>query len=155
MQPTNGNTSNNSEKDLEKSDFLLYTASSGEVKIEVFFANETVWLTQKRMAELFGVDVRTVSEHLQNIFNSGELQEKSVIRKIRTTARDGKKYETNFYDLDAIISVGYRVNSMQATQFRQWATSTLRDFIIKGFALDDRRLPIRPEMAKVKQRPPA
>jgi hypothetical protein len=129
-------------KDLtpQESKFLLYTSPDGEVRIDVFFQDETVWLTQKRMAKLFGVDVRTISEHLQNIFNSGELQEDSVIRKIRTAASDGKKYITNFYNLDAIISVGYRVNSRQATQFRIWATKTLKEFIVKGFVLDDERL---------------
>lgn len=122
------------------SEFLLYTTPEGDVKIDVFFQDETVWLTQKRMAELFGVDVRTVNEHLQNIFKSHELDENSVIRKIRTTADDGKNYLTQFYNLDAIISVGYRVNSARATRFRIWATGTLREYVIKGFALDERRL---------------
>ncbi len=99
------------DKELKKSDFLLYTSPNGEVKIDVFFQGETIWLTQKMMSELFEVDIRTISEHLQNIFKSGELNEKSVIRKIRTTAEDGKQedgkqYLTNFYNLDAIISVG-------------------------------------------------
>lgn len=122
------------------SEFLLYTSSDGKVHVDVFFKDETVWLTQKKMAELFDVDVRTVSEHLQNIFKSGELRENSVIRKIRTTADDGKNYLTSFYNLDAIISVGYRVNSSRATQFRIWATQTLREYMIKGFAIDDERL---------------
>ncbi len=99
-----------------------------------------MWLTQKKMAALFGVDIRTVSEHLQTIFHSEELHQDSVVRKIRTTAADEKAYLTNFYNLDVIISVGYRVNSLQATRFRQWATQTLRDYIIKGFVLDDDRL---------------
>ena len=120
--------------------FLMYTTESDEVRIEVYLADETIWLTQKKMAELFDVDVRTISEHLQNIFNSGELSQDSVIRKIRTTADDGKEYPTNFYNLDAIIAVGYRVNSHRATQFRIWATNTLKEFIIKGFVLDDERL---------------
>lgn len=124
----------------EQSDFLLYTTPEGDVKVEVFFQNETVWLTQKRMSELFGVDVRTISEHIQNIFKSNELNEISVIRKFRVTAADGKQYDTQFYNLDMIISVGYRVNSAHATRFRMWATKTLREFIIKGFALDDGRL---------------
>jgi len=123
-----------------KNQFLLYTTPSGDVRIEVLFEDESIWLTQKKMAELFNVDVRTVNEHLKNIFTSGELLANSVIRKIRTTATDEKKYETNFYNLDAIISVGYRVNSEKATHFRIWATQTLRDFIIKGFVLDDDRL---------------
>jgi len=120
--------------------FLLYTSPAGEIKIEVFFQDETVWLTQKKMGELFGVDKRTISEHLLNIFKDGELSQNSVVRKIRTTASDGKRYETQYYNLDAIISVGYRVNSNRATQFRIWATKTLRNYIIKGFVLDDDRL---------------
>jgi hypothetical protein len=121
-------------------EILLYRGPDGDIRVEVLFEDESFWLTQKRMAELFEVDVRTVSEHLQSIFRSGELAEDSVIRKFRITAADGKSYLTSFYNLDAIIAVGYRVNSRQATQFRVWATSVLRDFIIKGFALDDARL---------------
>jgi len=124
----------------QESDFLLYTTPDGDIRVDVLFQDETVWLTQKRMSELFGVDVRTISEHIQNIFKAGELLEKSVIRKFRNTATDGKSYETQFYNLDAIISVGYRVNSEQAVRFRQWATKTLREFVIKGFVLDDERL---------------
>ncbi|MBU2638547.1 MAG: virulence RhuM family protein [Nanoarchaeota archaeon] len=124
----------------EKTEFLLYTSPNGEVKVDVFFHNENIWLTQKRMAELFDVEIPTINEHLKNIFSSGELGENSVIRKFLTTANDGKKYNTNFYNLDAIISVGYRVNSAKATQFRIWATQKLREFIIKGFVLDDGRL---------------
>jgi hypothetical protein len=119
---------------------LFYTTADGAVKVEVIFQDETFWLSQKRIAELFGVDVRTISEHLQNIFRSGELAEDSVVRKIRITADDGKSYLTNLYNLDAVIAVGYRVNSHQATQFRIWATQTLKEFIIKGFVLDDERL---------------
>lgn len=99
-----------------------------------------VWLTQKLMAELFDVTVPTVNEHLKNIFETGELGEESVIRKFLITAADGKDYETMHYNLDAVIAVGYRVNSKRATHFRIWATQILRDFIIKGFALDDERL---------------
>jgi len=124
----------------ELTEFLLYTSPNGEIKVEAFLYNENIWLTQKRIAELFGVDVRTVSEHLQNIFKSGELEENSVIRNFRTTASDNKKYEVKFYNLDAILSVGYRVNSSQATQFRIWASKTLKEYIIKGFAMDDERL---------------
>ena len=127
-------------KQIQESKFLFYTSPQGDIKIEVFFRDETVWLTQRRMAELFGVDVRTINEHLKNIFNTLELTENSVIRKFRITAADGKSYLTNFYNLDAIISVGYRVNSERATQFRIWATTTLKEFIIKGFVLDDERL---------------
>lgn len=121
-------------------EIILYTTPEGLAKVEVFFQNETFWLTQKQMAELFDVDVRTISDHLQTIFQTGELDPDSVIRKIRNTASDGKTYLTNFYSLDAIIAVGYRVNSLQATRFRIWATQTLREFIIKGFVLDDERL---------------
>ena len=122
------------------SHFLFYASSDGTVKVQVVVGNETVWASQKGMAEIFGVDVRTINEHLQNIFKSGELEESTVIRNFRITALDEKNYVTKFYNLDAIISVGYRVNSLQATQFRKWATTILRDFLIKGFALDDDRL---------------
>lgn len=126
--------------DFRSGDLIIYTGPSGNIKIELLYGEETFWLTQKRMAELFEVDVRTISEHLQTVFGSGELNEGSVIRKFRITAADGKKYPTNFYHLDAVIAVGYRVNSYSATQFRIWATQTLREFIIKGFVLDDERL---------------
>ena len=121
-------------------EFLIFTRQSGRGGIEVRYEDETIWLTQKLMAELFEVDVRTISEHLKNIFASGELDQESVIRKFRTTATDGKNYNTQFYNLDAIISVGYRVNSKRATQFRQWATQVLREFAIKGYVLDKQRL---------------
>ena len=121
-------------------EFLIFTSQSGEKSIEVRHEDETIWLTQKLMAALFDVNVRTVSEHLKNIFASGELDQDSVIRKFRITATDGKKYNTKFYNLDAIISVGYRINSVRATQFRQWATNVLREFAIKGFVLDKKRL---------------
>lgn len=103
---------------VKQSEIIFYTSPSGDIKIEVFFQDETVWLSQKKMAELFGVDIRTISEHLINIFKSEELKQNSVIRKFRNTAADGKTYETQFYNLDAIISVGYRVNSEKATHFR-------------------------------------
>lgn len=122
------------------SEFLIYTTPNGKVKVEAFIYNENVWLTQKNMAELFGVAPHTINYHLKQIFTSHELQEDSVIRKIRVTANDGKLYNTNFYNLDAIISVGYRVNSTQATQFRIWATERLKEYIIKGFTMDDERL---------------
>jgi len=121
-------------------EIILYTTPEGNKKVEVYYQNENFWLTQKRMAELFGVEVNTVNYHLKEIFKTRELAEDSVIRKIRTTAVDGKSYLTAFYSLDAIIAVGYRVNSYQATQFRIWATKTLKEFIIKGFVLDDERL---------------
>jgi hypothetical protein len=122
------------------SEIILYNSPDGNVRVEVNYSDETFWLTQKRMAELFGVEIPAISKHLKNIFETGELQESTVISKMETTAADGKNYITAFYNLDAIIAVGYRVNSRQATQFRIWATKTLREFIIKGFVLDDERL---------------
>jgi hypothetical protein len=121
-------------------DFLIFTRSGGEDGIEVRYEGESIWLSQKQMADLFDVTVPTINEHLKNIFDSGELQADSVIRKFRTPAADGKSYDTNFYNLDAIISVGYRVNSVRATQFRQWATQVLREFAVKGYVLDRKRL---------------
>ena len=125
------------------SDIIIYSTPTGNVKIEVVFNQETFWLTQKRMGKLFGVDVRTINEHLQNIFNSNELVREATIRKIRIVQKEGNRdvnRELDFYNLDAVIAVGYRVNSKQATQFRIWATQTLKEFIIKGFVLDDERL---------------
>ena len=124
----------------KQSNFLLYTGNDGKVNIEVFLQDETIWLTQKAISELYGVQRPAITKHLKNIFDSGELQEDSVSSILEHTASDGKKYKTKFYNLDAIISVGYRVNSYQATQFRIWATRTLKEFIIKGFILDDKRL---------------
>ena len=124
----------------EQTDFLLYTAPDGKVKVEVLLNEETVWLTQKAIAALFGVQVPAISKHLKNIFWNGELQEDSVISILETTAEDGKVYQVKYYNLDAIISVGYRVSSHQATQFRIWATNTLKEYIIKGFILDDERM---------------
>lgn len=120
--------------------FLLYTAPSGEIRVDVLLQNESVWLTQKAIAELFGVQRPAITKHLGNIFDSGELEENSVSSILEHTAEDGKIYPTKFYNLDAIISVGYRVNSTKATQFRIWATQTLKEYIIKGFVLDDNRL---------------
>lgn len=124
----------------ELSEFILYTAPSGDIKIEIYVQNETVWLTQQKIADLFNVDRTVVTKHLGNVFDEGELVKDSVSAKYAHTALDGKKYNTNFYNLDAIISVGYRVNSDKATQFRIWATQTLKEYIIKGFAIDDERL---------------
>jgi hypothetical protein len=121
-------------------EFLIFTTQSGADGIEVRYEDETIWLTQKLMAALFGVTVPTINEHLKNIFAGEELQQDSVIRKFRTTASDGKNYNTNFYNVDAIISVGYRVNSKRATQFRQWATRVLREFAVKGYVLDRKRM---------------
>lgn len=123
-----------------QSSFILYTSQKGEVKVNVLLQDETVWLTQKAMQELFGKAKATISEHISNVFKEGELNENSVVRKFRTTADDGKDYTTSFYNLDVIISVGYRVKSHQGTQFRIWATQILREYIIKGFAIDDERL---------------
>ena len=124
----------------EATDFLLYTAPDGQIKVECLLHNETIWMPQKRIAELFGVGVPAISKHLSNVFQSGELEEDSVISILETTADDGKNYKTKFYNLDAIISVGYRVNSTRATQFRIWATQLLKEYITKGFAMDDERL---------------
>ena len=121
-------------------EFLIFTAQSGENTIEARYEDETILLSQKLMAELFDVSVPTINEHLKNIFSSEEVEEISAIRNFLITATDGKNYTTKHYNLDAIISVGYRVNSVRATQFRQWATSVLRDYAIKGYVLDRQRM---------------
>ncbi len=123
-----------------ESDFLLYTTPDGKVRVEIFIKDENIWLTQEKIAQLFGVQRPAVTKHLQNIFEGGELQENSVSSILEHTASDGKTYQTKFYNLDAIISVGYRVNSAQATHFRIWATERLKEYIIKGFTMDDERL---------------
>jgi hypothetical protein len=122
------------------SDFILYTSQDGEVRVDVFVYDESVWLTQKAMQDLFDRSKSTVSEHISNIFKEGELVENQVVRKFRTTADDGKVYEVSYYNLDLIISVGYRIKSQRGTLFRIWATKILKDFIIKGFVIDDKRL---------------
>ena len=130
---------------------ILYRTDESSVKIEVAFQDETFWLSQKRMAELFGVEVPTINYHLKEIFSSGELDARATIRKIRIVQREGSRdvsREVDFYNLDAIISVGYRVNSIQATQFRIWATQTLKEFITKGFVLDDERLKLNKRFGK-------
>lgn len=119
---------------------ILYSTSQGNVKVEVVFNEQTFWLTQKAMANLFAVEVPAISKHLKKIFETNELDVNSVVSKMETTATDGKNYKTTFYRLDATLAVGYRVNSVQATQFRIWATNTLKEFITKGFLLDDERL---------------
>ncbi len=121
-------------------EFLLYTAPSGKVKVEIFLRDENIWLTQEKIALLFGVQRPAVTKHLKNIFETSELKEESVSSILELTAADGKKYQTKFYSLDAIISVGYRVNSTQATHFRIWATERLKEYIIKGFTMDDEKL---------------
>ncbi len=120
--------------------FLLYSMPDEQGKVQVIVKDGTIWCTQKAMAQLFGVDRSVITKHLKNIFDSGELRQESVCAKNALTAADGKKYQTTLYNLDAIISVGYRVNSIKATKFRQWATLVLKEYITKGFALDDERL---------------
>ena len=130
----------------QTTEFFLYTAPNGDIKVEVLLNNETIWLTQKRMAELFGVGVPAISKHLKNIFESGELQEEVVVSILETTTKHGalsgltQSKQVKYYNLDAVISVGYRVNSAQATQFRIWATALIKEYIIKGFTMDDERL---------------
>jgi hypothetical protein len=131
------------EKQPPANDILLYTTADGSVKIEVLFENETFWLSQKRIADLFGVERSVITKHLKNVFETGELDENSTCAKIAQVQKEGNREvlrETQFYNLDAVIAVGYRVNSHRATQFRIWATQTLKEFIIKGFVLDDGRL---------------
>lgn len=127
----------------QTTEFLLYTAPNGAIKVEVLLSNETIWLTQKRMAELFGVGVAAISKHLENIYESGELQREATLSVLETVQQEGSRQVTRkleYYNLDAVISVGYRVNSAQATQFRIWATALIKEYIIKGFAMDDERL---------------
>lgn len=127
----------------ENTNFIIYHNPNGEVKVDVFVEGETVWLTQKSMGELFGVVKSTISEHLSNIFETNELQKEATVRNFRTVQQEGERLvnrDIEYYNLDAIISVGYRVNSSKATQFRIWATQTLKEYIIKGFVLDDNRL---------------
>jgi len=134
----NGNESN---RNLPaRTEFLMYHSKDGRIQIETRLQNETVWLSQAQMCGLFDKNKRTVSEHIRNIFSEGELQEETVVRKFRTTAVDGKNYQVAYYNLDVIISVGYRVKSQRGTQFRIWATQRLREYIIKGFTMDDERL---------------
>lgn len=124
-------------------EILFYTGPDGDIRVEVFYHEESLWLTQKRMAELFGVEPHTITYHLQEIFKTGELEERATARKIRVVQQEGNRNvsrELLFYNLDAIIAVGYRVNSHQATKFRIWATKILKEFITKGFVLDDERL---------------
>lgn len=126
--------------DKNTGEFILYVSEDGELKIDVRLLDETIWLTQKQMAEMFQKNVSTINEHIKNVFEEGELDQNSVIRNFRITASDGKSYDTQHYNLDVIISVGYRVKSNRGTQFRIWATKVLREYIVKGFAMDDARL---------------
>ena len=124
---------------MKESNIILYETEDGKINVDVILKDETIWLTQKSMAELFGVDRTVVTKHLKNIFAENELDKNSVCANFAHTAKDGKNYQTEFYNLDAIIAVGYRVNSKKATQFRIWATNILKEYIIKGFALNDER----------------
>ena len=122
------------------SNILIYQSEDGHTKIETKLENETVWLTQSQLCELFQKSKATISEHIKNIFVEGELVEELVVRNFRTTAQDGKSYNTNYYNLDVIISVAYRVKSLQGTKFRQWATARLKEYIVKGFTMNDELL---------------
>ena len=133
----------------KKNEIIIYTTPDGKETFEVNLKKDTVWLSQKQMAELFEKDVRTVNEHIKNIFIEGELEEESVIRKFRITAVDGKKYNTNMYNLDLIISVGYRVNSKRGTQFRIWATNILKQHLVNGYTINEKR--IREDRDKLKE----
>lgn len=137
---TNRDISKPKNQQIQKSQIIIYRTESGGAKIEVRLEDETVWLTQKLMAELFQTTKQNISLHIQNIFMEGELEENSVVKEFFTTAADGKNYLTRYYNLDMIISVGYRIKSHVATRFRQWATQRLREYIVKGFVLDDERL---------------
>lgn len=127
-------------KDVNPSQFVIYQSEDGQIKLDVRFVDETVWLSQALMAELFSTTKQNIGQHLKNIFSEQELDEESVVKDFFTTAADGKQYRTRHYSLDAIISVGYRVQSHTATRFRQWATQQLREYIVKGFLLNDERL---------------
>jgi hypothetical protein len=123
-----------------ESKIILYQSDGDKVKVDVFFAEENFWMTQKNISELFNIDRTVITKHLKNVFDEGELDEKAVCAKFAHTANDGKTYNTKYYNLDAIIAVGYRVNSIKATQFRIWATQTLKEYIVKGFVLNDEML---------------
>jgi hypothetical protein len=127
-------------KNEKNNQIIIYSTEDGEMKLEVKLENETVWLSQKQMAELFDKDRKTITRHIQNVFNERELEENSVCSEYEHTAIDNKKYNIKYYNLDVIISVGYRVKSLRGTQFRIWATQKLREYIVKGFVLDDERL---------------
>lgn len=127
-------------KDNNQGEIVIYQTDDGDTKIDVRFVDETVWLTQAQLCELYQTSKSNVSEHIKNIFEDGELEENSVVRKFRTTASDGKNYNVSYYNLDMIISLGYRIKSITATQFRRWATERLKEYMIKGFTMDDERL---------------
>ena len=135
----------------QEGELILYRTQEGTVRIEILYESESFWLDQKKIAELFGVEVQTISYHLKEVYDSGELDPAATVRRIRRVQREGNRdvaREIEFYNLDAIISVGYRVNSAQATQFRIWATQTLREFVVKGFVLDDERLKLSSRFGK-------
>jgi len=125
---------------FNKGEIIIYTSEDGKISLDTKLENDTIWLTQKQMSELFDKNVRTVNEHIKNIFKEGELDKNAVIRNFRTTANDGKQYDINFYNLDVIISVGYRVKSSRGTQFRIWATNTLREYLTKGCVINQKQL---------------
>ncbi len=125
---------------ITDSEIIIYQVEDGQTKIDVKFEDETVWLTQAQLCELYQTSKSNISEHIKHIFEEGELEENLVVRKFRTTAADGKKYNTTYYNLDMIISLGYRVKSKIATNFRRWATERLKEYMIKGFTMDDERL---------------
>ncbi|MFZ2324893.1 MAG: RhuM family protein [Ignavibacteriaceae bacterium] len=135
-------------KEFPKGEIIIYKASDGQTQLDVKLEEETVWLTQKQMSFLFQKDIRTINEHIKNIFKEGELSENSVIRNFRITASDGKSYKANFYNLDVIISVGYRVKSKRGAQFRIWANRVLKDYLVKGYALNEKRLKEQKEKVK-------
>jgi len=140
MKPIKPTILSDKQEPEPKGDIVIFTTKDGQANLEVRLEEETVWLTQAQMAELFQKTTPTINEHIKNVFKEGELEENSVIRKFRITARDGKMYETNFYNLDVIISVGYRVKSQRGTQFRIWATKKLKDYLVKGYAINQKRL---------------
>jgi len=148
ITPANSDESQTILPNSSAKEVVLYQTEDGNVNVSVIYYDESFWLTQKAMAELFGVNVPAISKHLSNIFTEGELEKNSVISILETTAADGKKYNTQYYNLDAIIAVGYRVNSMKATKFRQWATSTLKEYMLKGFVLNDEMLKNGPKFGK-------
>jgi len=135
-------------ENLPKGEIVIYKASDGSTQLDVKLAEETVWLTQKQMSLLFDKNVRTINEHIKNIFSEGELDENSVIRNFRITANDGKIYSTKFYNLDVIISVGYRVKSKRGTQFRIWSNSVLKEYLVKGYVLNEKKLKEQTEKIK-------
>ena len=139
------------ENEFQKGEIVIYTSEDGSVSLDTKLENETIWLTQKQMAELFDKNIRTVNEHINNIFKEGELDKISVIRNFRTTANDGKQYDTNFYNLDVIISVGYRVKSIRGTQFRIWANNIIKEFITKGYAINEKVLKSKQEQIQALQ----